>query len=777
MRKVVIKSAQQLSTMYIGEDTPKLEELAAGRRMVLVADSAIVDCLGDLLRGHDTILIPSGEANKNLAVLEGLWSEFYKRELDRDALVIGVGGGVVCDLAAFAAATYLRGVPYGSYATTLLAQVDASIGGKNGINFHDSKNIIGTIRQPEFCICNSAVLRSLPRSELSYGFSEVIKHAAIASMELFQFLEQNIEQAMTLKPEVIETVVFESIKIKAAIVEADQFERDERRKLNFGHTIGHAIELIHGIPHGEAVALGMIIESRVALQLELLKKEELARLDMLLKKFGLGGELELDKERILKAMRHDKKRSGDLIKMVLLEGIGRCRIESVEMSRIVDWERGLPARSIEVPLASSGLEARAPSQHKNIKIITPHTIRGTIIAPPSKSMMQRAVAAASLSSGVTRIYNPSFCDDSNAALKVASALGATITQNDNHITIQGRSKHVESILNCAESGLSLRMFSAIAALSEVELTMTGSGSLLKRPIGMIAEPLRRLGVSVVFSNNRLPIRIKGPIKSGEIEIDGGVTSQFLTGLLMALPLCKGDSTVYVSNLKSRPYISMTLEIIERFGIAVMTDPELTKFTIPGGQLYNGTELEIEGDWSAAAFFLVAGATSGEIRVKGLSEGSRQADRAILNPLIASGSALNWSAGDLVVSKPEKLKPFHFDATEAPDLFPALVVLAANCSGESTIRGVKRLSGKESDRGVILRSEFKKLGVEVKIEDDLMRVVGGRLGGGIIDPHGDHRIAMAGAIAGLSSSSSVQISDAKVVSKSYPNFFEVLESIL
>ena len=402
------------------------------------------------------------------------------------------------------------------------------------------------------------------------------------------------------------------------------------------------------------------------------------------------------------------------------------------------------------------------------KFVTPSKIKGQIIAPASKSMVQRAFAAALLAEEPAKILNVTFSNDAKAALGIIRALGAGVTVQGREVQIQGGMKPTGETLDCGESGLSMRMFSAVAALCHREITLSGEGSLAVRPVSMIEKPLKELGVSVTTARGCPPLTVKGPMQGGETEVDGSVSSQFLTGLLLALPAAPRDSFLRVKNLKSTPYIDMTLTLLRDCGIDVQNN-DYKIFQIKGKQVYKVGEYRVEGDWSGASFPLVAGAIGGSVVVSGLDISSPQADRRIIDALQAAGAGVVMS-GDTVEIKESKLKAFDFDATDCPDLFPPLVALACNCQGTTTIKGVERLRFKESDRAAVLEKEFSALGARIKIDGDLMNIRGTTLRGGVIDSHNDHRIAMAGALAAIAAAGEVRIDGSECVAKSYPDFF-------
>ena len=406
--------------------------------------------------------------------------------------------------------------------------------------------------------------------------------------------------------------------------------------------------------------------------------------------------------------------------------------------------------------------------------IFPSKVNGIIHAPAGKSMTQRAYAAALLCRGTTTILHPSHCDDSMAALGIIKTLGAEVVQGGDEISVLGGFLVKNQSLNCGESGLAMRMFAPIAALHHKEITFNGKGSLSARPVNMIGEALTQLGARFNSNNGFLPFSVQGPLKGGFAGIDGSVSSQLLTGLLMALPLAAADSEIKVKNLKSKPYVAMTLQLLSDFGIEVEND-NFENFRIRGNQLYKPCEYSIEGDWSGAVFMMVAGAISGVTTIKGLKLDSLQSDKAILEALSLAEVSFMATEDSIEVVK-SKLRAFEFDATDCPDLFPPLAALAANCIGQSIIKGVGRLIHKESNRALTISRELKNLGIKVEITGDEMHITGGKISGGECDSHNDHRIAMMISVLALNAGSPVTITNAECVNKSYPAFFEHLKKL-
>ena len=423
--------------------------------------------------------------------------------------------------------------------------------------------------------------------------------------------------------------------------------------------------------------------------------------------------------------------------------------------------------------------------------VNPSKISGVINAPTSKSSMQRACAAALLHDGETIIHNPGKSNDDLAALGIIKNIGAEIKEAaDGSLKIKSHgitgsknpSLEGREALNCGESGLGIRMFTPLAALSNDEITINGSGSLLTRPMDFFDEIFPQLGINIQSNNGKLPIKIKGPLQPKDITIDGSLSSQFLTGLLMAYGKAAAKQvTITVNNLKSKPYIDLTMQVMKDFGYNVVNNNYESFLINPVNHSTNQPiNYTVEGDWSGGAFLLVAGAVSGNITVKGLDVYSTQADKAILQALIDCGCNISIEEKQIQISSPtsgDGGKPFHFDATDCPDLFPPLVALASFCNGTSAITGVNRLAHKESNRGLTLQEEFGKMGINIKLQDDLMLVEGGNgVYGATVHSHHDHRIAMACAVAALNASGETTIEEAEAINKSYPDFYEHIKSL-
>jgi 3-phosphoshikimate 1-carboxyvinyltransferase len=434
--------------------------------------------------------------------------------------------------------------------------------------------------------------------------------------------------------------------------------------------------------------------------------------------------------------------------------------------------------------------------------------------PASKSFAQRAIIAAALAEGTSHINGYSPCGDSEAALNVAQSLGATVERNGNKLSIKGivgYDRQEEGSIFVNESGLLTRLMIPIsAAIFDGNVEINGAGTLLKRPLKGAAEIMAPFGVllsplSGAKGDLKVPLAVKGSLLPGKADISGIDGSQLISGLLMALPLCKADSEVHVRDPKSIPYMFITLDVLKKFGIHISSemegDEEFTEtkdwahctgitFKIKGGQRYKAADFSIEGDWSAAANFLVAGVLFGKVSLSGLDMHSLQADISIIDILTEAGARLSETeerepetTAVLTVQK-TPLRAFSTDLNNCPDLFPIVAILAALCNGRSTIFGFKRLASKESDRGEAILKTLSKMGVEAESFGDRMTISGYSLEyrltndcllqGGKYSSFHDHRMAMALKVASLAADSPIEIDDTDCIAKSFPAFLETWE---
>lgn len=410
--------------------------------------------------------------------------------------------------------------------------------------------------------------------------------------------------------------------------------------------------------------------------------------------------------------------------------------------------------------------------------IKPKTYQGIIHIPPSKSDSQRAILIAALGNGTSVLINVGSSNDEMAMLANAEKLGAVITRIDEKtLSVAGNfDQTIVSELNCGESGLGARLLTPVATLKTQPVTLTGEGSLVRRDQTFFERFLPQMGVNVQLTNEKLPIRVSGPLKPGTYSVDGSESSQYISGLLIAFSQTEGTTLLQVENSTSKPYIDMTLHTLKSFGVHI-EEEEKEIYKITGKQPITEASYTIDGDWSSASYWLTAAALGMKISVQGLSLSSKQADKAILNAFMLAGCRILNTENGLKIDGTDR-KPLDFNATDCPDLFPALTTYAALTPGLSRIKGVHRLANKESNRGKALQQEFTKLGVAIRVEEDTMFIEGVEtLLPAVVSSHNDHRIAMCLAIASIAGRVELTIEQADAVGKSYPGFWEDLEALV
>jgi 3-dehydroquinate synthase len=337
MQSILVEGHTGRSRILVGEPLARLGDHLPGGRTVIITDPNVKRLYGDQFPPAEVITIGLGEKHKTLATIEKIFNRFIELEADRTTFVVGIGGGIVGDVTGFAASTYMRGLDFGFVATSLLAQVDATVGGKNGVNFKGYKNMVGVFNQPRFVLADINLLTTLPGEEIACGLAEIVKHACIKDAGYFQYIEDHCDAIGRLDPQVMHKLVHDSVVIKSDVVNQDEREAGERRKLNFGHTIGHALEKTLGISHGAAVSVGMSMAARLSLQCGLLDDRAVRRIDDLLTRLNLPVRMDFDARAVFEALGKDKKRQGDKIKFVLLESIGHARIQDFTIEELGRW--------------------------------------------------------------------------------------------------------------------------------------------------------------------------------------------------------------------------------------------------------------------------------------------------------------------------------------------------------------------------------------------------------------------------------------------------------
>ncbi|OPL08762.1 MAG: 3-phosphoshikimate 1-carboxyvinyltransferase [delta proteobacterium ML8_F1] len=409
--------------------------------------------------------------------------------------------------------------------------------------------------------------------------------------------------------------------------------------------------------------------------------------------------------------------------------------------------------------------------------IQPQRLKGTLKIPPSKSVSHRAVIAASLARGHSKVSNLLYSNDILATCDAMEGFGALINKRDNwaEIIATGQLKNPGRPIDCKESGSTLRFLVPLGGVVEEPVVFTGEGRLKTRPMTPYFEIFKDKNIRYAY-NDALPLSVEGALTPGTYSLAGDVSSQFITGLLFVLPLLQGDSEITVTSpLESKPYVDISLEVLKTFGIRV-ENYNHEKFVIPGFQQYTPADFTVEGDYSQAAFWIVAGLIGGEITVEGLRKDTLQGDRAIIDIARAMGGNIE-TADEGVVARKSRTRGMTIDASQCPDLVPILTVLAALSEGKTRIVNASRLRLKESDRLKAIAEELNKLGAQIIENPDGLDIYGKEhLKGGEVDSWKDHRIAMSLAIASIRCTEAVSIHGAQAIEKSYPNFFEHFKSL-
>lgn len=337
MEKIFINTPFTKSEIMVGQPWISVSELLPESGVVILTDDNILRIYGDSFPDVPVFSVAPGEESKKLSVVEGLASKLLDNGIDRSGFLLAIGGGVVCDIAGFLASVYMRGIRCGFVSTSLLAQVDASTGGKNGVNLGSTKNMIGTIRQPEFVVCDPSMLSTLPEDEFLSGLSELIKTAIIGDKDLFEIIENSGKEILERDSEMLTMLVSQAVSFKSRVVSEDERETGLRRILNFGHTFGHAIELQRGIKHGFAVASGMELATEFSFEMGFISSDEKNRIISVLNYFNLLEQKYITESEMEKLIVHDKKKTGSSIHFVFTEGIGKATYKKISVSDILDF--------------------------------------------------------------------------------------------------------------------------------------------------------------------------------------------------------------------------------------------------------------------------------------------------------------------------------------------------------------------------------------------------------------------------------------------------------
>ncbi|KAJ5975646.1 hypothetical protein N7481_009353 [Penicillium waksmanii] len=760
-----------------------------------------------------------GESSKSRQTKADIedWMLSQNPPCGRDTVVIALGGGVIGDLTGFIAATYMRGVRFVQVPTTLLAMVDSSIGGKTAIDTPLGKNLIGSIWQPSRIYIDLEFLETLPVREFINGMAEVIKTAAISSEEEFTALEDNADLILNAvrgeaKPgqgrfdgirDILKARILASARHKAFVVSADEREGGLRNLLNWGHSIGHAIEAIltPQILHGECVAIGMVKEAELARHLGILKGVAVARVVKCISAYGLPTSMKDARVRKLTAGKHcsvdqllfnmalDKKNDGPKKKIVLLSAIGRTH--EPKASVVANEDIGVVlAPSVEV--------------HPGV----PKTLNVTCSPPGSKSISNRALVLAALGSGTCRIKNLLHSDDTEVMLNALERLGAATfswEEEGEVLVVNGMGGNITaspSPLYLGNAGTASRFLTTVATLatpSTVDSSiLTGNNRMKQRPIGDLVDALTVNGASVEYmeSKGSLPLKIgaSGGFAGGSINLAAKVSSQYVSSLLMCAPYAKEPVTLKLVGGKpiSQPYIDMTTAMMRSFGIDVKkSTTEEHTYHIPQGHYVNPAEYVVESDASSATYPLAIAAISGTTcTVPNIGSKSLQGDaRFAVDVLRPMGCTVEQTDYSTTVTGPASgiLRPLpNVDMEPMTDAFLTASVLAAVARGDGSnhttrIYGIANQRVKECNRIKAMKDELAKYGVVCREHDDGIEIDGIerstlRQPAGGVFCYDDHRVAFSFSVLSLVAPKSTLILEKECVGKTWPGWWDAMKQL-
>ncbi|KAL0958835.1 hypothetical protein HGRIS_014152 [Hohenbuehelia grisea] len=769
-----------------------------------------------------THVVSPGEMSKSREGKANIEDFLLLNRCTRDTVVLALGGGVIGDLVGFVAATFMRGVRFVQIPTTLLAMVDSSVGGKTAIDTPHGKNLIGAFWQPEYIFIDAAFLETLPTREFSNGMAEVVKTAAIWNEDEFSSLEsrsseifaaiqtpsQNFsgrtKSSRSASQELLLSVIAGSISVKAHIVTVDERETGLRNLVNFGHTIGHAIEavLTPTILHGECVSIGMILEGEVARALGALSQVGVGRLTRCLKAYGLPVSLSdpriaslpaakgLGVDRLLDIMRVDKKNSGPQKKVVILSRIGKT-LE--ERATVVDDE--IIART----LAEAARVIPAVPKHHPVRMAT----------PGSKSISNRALVLAALGGGTCRLKNLLHSDDTQVMMAALQELkGAKFAWEDGGETlvVEGGSGSLfvppaGKEIYLGNAGTAARFLTTVCALAQSSpastaphTVITGNARMKQRPIGPLVAALQENGttISCLESPGCLPLAISPHgLKGGQIRLAASVSSQYVSSILLCAPYAQEPVTLELTGgtVISQPYIDMTLAMMSTFGITAVRrkDPStgalLDVYDIPQGVYTNPSVYAIESDASSATYPLAIAAITGtECTIENIGRASLQGDAQFAVEVLGRmGCEVQQTDNATTVKGPPvgTLKAIEeIDMETMTDAFLTATAVAAVANGKTRILGIANQRVKECNRIRAMIDELAKFGVETNELDDGLEIIGkpkDELKEGVsVHCYDDHRVAMAFSVLGSVVKGTI-LEEKRCVEKTWPNWWDDLEN--
>ncbi|KAJ3298949.1 3-dehydroquinate dehydratase (3-dehydroquinase) [Rhizoclosmatium sp. JEL0117] len=768
-------------------------------------------------------IIPPGESVKTREMKNVIEDFMLANKCTRDSCIIALGGGVVGDMFGFVAATFMRGIPVIQIPTTLLAMVDSSIGGKTAVDTPHGKNLIGAFHQPRHIFMDLAYLRTLPHREYINGMAEVIKTAAIWDEEDFALLENNAEDILNLSAankkadselntDLLLKVVLGSIRVKAHIVTVDEKETGLRGLLNYGHTVGHAIEAILSpeLLHGECVAMGMVREAEIARHLGYVNDVVIGRIVRCLQAYGLPVSTEDKKvlqlapgkhcsvDQMMDIMRVDKKNQGNKKRVVMLAGIGKTH--EPKASFIPD---DVIIKVLSPAMVVDG-GLKADSARKEVRLNV----------PGSKSISNRALVLAALGKGECRLEGLLHSDDVQVMLdSLQKLVGIKYTWEDNGNTLSveggaGKLQVPNSEIYLGNAGTAARFLTTVCCLVRSSdgrtTTVTGNARMKQRPIGPLVEALRSNGCDLTYLEGQgcLPLKVEPTgLKGGHIKLSASISSQYVSSILLSAPYAETAVTLELIGdaVVSKPYIDMTTAMMKSFGIVVTVDPGNDNiYHIPKGVYKNPKTYLVEADASSATYPLAFAAITGtKVTVTNIGSNSLQGDAEfavkVLRPM---GCIVEQTATQTTVQGPKRLKPIpSIDMETMTDAFLTASVLAAVATnGESgpdanltKIHGISNQRVKECNRIAAMVEQLAKFGVHASelpdgiqisgVNEDPKKALKSPEGG--VFCYDDHRVAMSFSILACARGAGQKsiILEKKCVEKTWPAWWDALENIL
>jgi len=769
--------------------------LAAGikaSRFVIVSDETVFGLYGQKLvdafvaAGHTplTFQVKPGENSKCRMYKQQIEDHMLEHRCQRDTCMVALGGGVVGDLTGYVAATYMRGVPVVQVPTSMMAMLDSSVGGKTAINVPSGKNLVGAFHQPRRVVIDLELLRSLSEREVVEGLAEAVKMGCIRHAPLFDLLEGRVEEVKALQPDAIEQVVTEAVRLKAEVVALDEKEGGVRSTLNFGHTIGHAIEGLASpqLLHGECVSIGCVYEAVLARDLGQLAPSAVGRISRVFKAYGLPTTCPLKYLRLdelMGKMALDKKNAAGRVRVTILKSIG----SSFDHPQPVDTAliRRLLSPSLLV------LPPAAPPS-------------GAVLVPGSKSISNRVLLMAAMGRGTVAIRGLLQSDDTQVMIAALAAMGAgPFSWLDGGNILQltglaGKFAPPTEPLYLGNAGTAARFLTTCATLIHAPgaaTTLTGDGRMKQRPIDDLTAALRQCGCSIehtepATSPASLPLRVDASgFPGGRIELSGRVSSQFVSSVLLSAPYAQQPVELVLKEPPvSQSYIDMTVSLMRSFGVAVERQGALV-YKVPRAVYANPASLQVEADASSATYPLaIAAITGGKVTAETVGADSIQGDARFAALLGEMGCAVQQDGTSTTVSGPppsQRLRAVEVDMEPLTDAFMTAVAVMAVAEGTSRVTGIANQRVKECNRIAVMVSELGKLGIEAGELEDGMWVTG-------VDPvtfaprpatiacHNDHRIAMSFAVLGARLPG-ITIGQKDCVDKTFPEFWAVMSSKL